>query len=71
MAKTVDVGNMGSAVKRVVLADDATVSDALTAAGLSADGKEVRCDGDVLTLTERVEGGSLLILTPKVKGGQA
>jgi putative ubiquitin-RnfH superfamily antitoxin RatB of RatAB toxin-antitoxin module len=68
---TVKVARLGTAVVEVALADDATVQDALTAAGLAIDGnEELRINSESVRTSDEVEDGDIVTLVPKVKGGQ-
>lgn len=64
----IKVAKLGAAVKEVMLADGATIEQALAAAEMSAEGFQVRVngrtpcgtlvDGDTLTLVPAIKGGS-------------
>lgn len=56
--------------KAVSVDRDATVSDAIAAAGFNADGYQVRADGRTLTNPDQegVTAGQSIILTRQVKG---
>ena len=67
MSKTVKVAKLGSAVVSVFLADEATLAQAITAAGMSTDGFQVRVNGR--TPCETIKDGDMVTLVPAVKGG--
>lgn len=54
--------------KAVLLPEDATVADALEAAGVSPDGFQIRRLGEAVDLTAIVRHGDRLTLTRQVKG---
>ena len=67
---TVKVARLGTTVQEVALNEGASVQDALTAAGLSVDGEDVRVNSSNAGLNDEVEDGDIVTLVPKVKGGQ-
>ena len=69
--KIVKVARLGTAVQEVAVADDATVQQALDAAGIDIDNEDVRIDGQSADLNSRLEGSNPLVtIVPKVKGGK-
>jgi len=69
--KIVKVARLGTAVQEVAVADDATVQQALDAAGIDIDNEDVRIDGQSADLDSRLEGSNPLVtIVPKVKGGK-
>lgn len=67
---TVKVARLGTTVQEVALDEGASVQDALTAAGLSVDGEDVRVNSSNASLTDEITDGDIVTLVPKVKGGQ-
>ena len=67
---TIKVARLGTTVQEVALNDGASVQDALTAAGLTVDGEDVRVNSSNAGLNDEVEDGDIVTLVPKVKGGQ-
>jgi sulfur carrier protein ThiS len=67
MSKTVKVAKLGSAVIELFLDDNATMEQAIAAAGLSADGFKVAVNGR--TPCGTLANGDLITLTPAIKGG--
>lgn len=64
----VNVGPLGN-VRQVVLSPDrATVGDAVRAAGLSAEGYEIRVAGDAVRTDARVADGQTILLLRAVRG---
>ena len=69
--KIVKVARLGTAVQEVAVADDATVQQALDAAGIDIDNEDVRIDGQSADLDSRLVGSNPLVtIVPKVKGGK-
>jgi len=68
MSKTVKVAKLGSAVVELFLDDAATVDQAIEAAGMSADGFQVRVNGR--TPCESLNNGDMITLVPAIKGGR-
>ena len=69
--KIVKVARLGTAVQEVAVSDDASVQDALDAAGIDIDNEDVRIDGQSADLDSRLEGTNPLVtIVPKVKGGK-
>jgi len=67
---TIKVARLGTTVLEVALNTGASVQDALTAAGLTVDGEDVRVNSSNAGLNDEVEDGDIVTLVPKVKGGQ-
>jgi uncharacterized Zn ribbon protein len=69
--KIVKVARLGTAVQEVAVADDASVQDALDAAGIDIDNEDVRIDGQSADLDSKLVGTNPLVtIVPKVKGGK-
>ena len=68
--KIVKVARLGTAVEEVAVADDATVQDALDAAGIEIENEDVRVDGSSSAVSSMIGSGSLITIVPKVKGGK-
>lgn len=68
---TVTVVQAPSNVKPVVLQPGATVADAIAAAGFSADGQELRVDGERVNLDDEIGANERVILTKRIKGSQS
>lgn len=69
--KIVKVARLGTAVQEVAVSDDATVQQALDAAGIDIDNEDVRIDGQSADLDSRLVGTNPLVtIVPKVKGGK-
>lgn len=66
--KTITVGHVPGALQTVAVEDGANVSDVLEAAGLSADGLEVRVNGSAASLDTSVPDNAKVYLVKKVKG---
>lgn len=66
----VKVAKLGGAVKEVALENGATIRTALAAAGVSADGFEVRLNGAPAGLDTPVRSGDIVTLVPQIKGGR-
>lgn len=67
MSKTIKVAKLGSAVVELFLADDATIEQAIEAAGMSASGFQTRVNGR--TPCGSLNNGDMITLIPVVKGG--
>jgi sulfur carrier protein ThiS len=63
----VKVAKIGSAVKEVMLADGATLEQALAAAEVDSDGFQVRVNGR--TPCGTIADGDMITLVPAIKGG--
>jgi len=68
--KIVKVARLGTAVQEVAVADDATVQQALDAAGIEIENEDVRIDGQSASLDSRLGTNALVTIVPKVKGGK-
>lgn len=66
----VKVARLGDRVQEVILADNATVQDALDAADINVDNEEIRLDNTTVGLNTRVRDKQLVTVVPKVKGGK-
>lgn len=68
-AGTVRIGQMPGRIEEYALEDGATFAEALSIAGLSSDGFEVKADGSKVTdLNSEVGSTSLILLAKQVKG---
>lgn len=68
--RIVKVARLGTAVMEVAVAEDATVQNALEAAGIEIENEDVRVDGRSSELSARIGSGNLITIVPKVKGGK-
>lgn len=69
--KTVQVGVFPGRIDSYVVEDGATVADALTIAGLSQGAEQdIKMDGEVVDATTAIGGGSLILLTKRIKGAR-
>lgn len=68
---TVKVAMVGQAVKEVAVDCGSTVGDALSIAGVSAEGYDVKMGGTTVDLSDTVSANALIILVKKIKGGIA
>lgn len=66
----VDVVVLGGEVKPLLMANDCTVEDCLTAAGFDTS-STVKVGGTEVALGDHPENGDRLVVTNKVKGGRA
>lgn len=67
-AGSVKVGQLPGKIEEYVFEDGTTVAQALELAGLSADGFEIKVDGNVAGMSDVVDGANMILLTKKVKG---
>ncbi len=77
--KTVKVAKLGSAVVELLLEDNATLEEAIAAAGISKDGCDVRINGrnscgtlndrDMITLVPAFKGGAEIMVKVAKLGG--
>jgi len=66
----VKLAKLGSAVKEFFLTDGGTsVADVLAQAGESAEGYEIRVDGNPATPETTLHDGAIITLVPAIKGG--
>ena len=65
---SVQVAVLGAPIQTVLLAEGATVTDALAAAGIDTS-SVCRCNGEEVSGEDVVENNDRLIITSKVKGG--
>lgn len=65
---TVNVGGPGNIKKVVLQGDRRTVADALAAAGMSANGYEVRVAGETVSLDRPLQDGQTVLLLRPVRG---
>lgn len=68
--RIVKVARLGTAVQEVAVSEEATVQDALDAAGIEIDNEDVRVDGHSSDLGSKIGSGNLITIVPKVKGGK-
>ena len=68
--RIVKVARLGTAVQEVAVSEEATVQDALDAAGIEIDNEDVRVDGHSSELSAKIGTGNLITIVPKVKGGK-
>ena len=68
--RIVKVARLGTAVQEVAVAEDASVKDALDAAGIDIENEDVRVDGRSSDLNSGIGSGNLITIVPKVKGGK-
>lgn len=64
----VRVGKMPGTITHVVLNGSHTVADALRAAGLDAAGYQIHVDGEIVGMTDELQGGDTVLLLKKIKG---
>lgn len=67
MSKTVKVAKLGAAVVELFLDDNATIDQAISAAGLDKTGYDVRVNGR--TSCGTLNNGDMVTLVPAIKGG--
>lgn len=68
---TVKVARTGGTVKEVLLAEGATVEEALTAAEIEyGDNSRIRVAGESVELDTELEDGDYVTVSGKVKGGK-
>ena len=65
---TVKIGQLPGAIQEVALNGGRTVNDALTGAGLSADGFEIRVNSSAASFETTLSDGDLVLLVKKIKG---
>jgi uncharacterized Zn ribbon protein len=68
--RIVKVARLGTAVQEVAVAEDASVQNALDAAGIEIDNEDVRVDGRSAEVSSQIGSGTLITIVPKVKGGK-
>jgi sulfur carrier protein ThiS len=68
--RIVKIARLGDAVQEVAVAEDATVQDALDAAGIEIENEDVRIDGSSAQTSSPIGSGNLVTIVPKVKGGK-
>lgn len=67
----VKVAPMGSEVHEYSLGEGGTVADALDAAEMDSDGRDIRVDSEPATLTTPLRDGDVITLVNKVEGGRS
>ena len=65
---TVNVGTPGNLKKVILQGKNPTVADALRAAELKSDGREIRMSGEKANLTDPVYDGRTILLFQAVRG---
>ena len=65
---TVRAGKLPGKINEIALNGDRTVSAALEAAELEADGFEVRVNGELAEMSTELREGDTVLLTKKTKG---
>jgi molybdopterin converting factor small subunit len=65
----VKVAKLGSAVKELFVEDGTSLVSALTSAGVSKEGMQVRINGAVVPDSTPVKDGDVVTLIPAIKGG--
>jgi len=65
----VKVAKLGTAVKEVAIDSGSVVEDALRAAEVTAEGFEIRINGNPVNLDSSIKTGDILTLVPQIKGG--
>lgn len=65
---SIKIGVMPGRIEEYVLEDGTTVAQALEIAGLSADGYEVKQDGNTVEDLNSLANGNVILLTKRVKG---
>ena len=68
--KIVKVARLGTQVQEVAVPENASVQEALDAAGIDIDNEDVRLDGRSVNTTTSIGTGNLITIVPKVKGGK-
>ena len=68
--KIVKVARLGTAVQQVAVDENASVQDALNAAGIEVENEDVRLDGHTVSTSSSIGTGGLITIVPKVKGGK-
>lgn len=69
MMELVKIAKLGSRVVEVSL-ENATVSDALRASGINAEGFELRVNGVPATLDTQLVESDVVTLVPQIRGGR-
>jgi len=68
---TIKIGTFPGELKEYVVENGTTVAEALALAGLTVGAEqEVKLDGEVVSTSDVVDGGSLLLVTKRLKGAQ-
>ena len=68
--KIVKVARLGTAVQEVAVSEDATVQDALEAAGIEIENEDARLDQRSVDVNSKIGSGNIITIVPKVKGGK-
>lgn len=68
--KIVKVARLGTAVQEVAVSDNATVQEALDAAGIEIENEDVRIDSSSVNVSSQIGNGTVITIVPKVKGGK-
>ena len=69
-AGTVKIGQLPGKIEEYTFEAGTNVAQALEVAGLSADGFEIKVDGNVADLNTPIDGASMVLLAKKVKGNK-
>ena len=65
----VKVATMAAEARDYCLGEGAKVADALTAADVESDGRDIRVNSDPSSLTDELRDGDVVTLVAKVEGG--
>ena len=68
--RIVKVARLGTAVLEVAVSENATVQNALDAAGIEVQNEDVRIDGRPADTRSQIGSGEVITVLPKVKGGK-
>lgn len=68
MTNTIKVGQLPGKIEEYTFEAGTTVAQALEIAGLSAEGFEIKIDGNVASESTVVDGANMILLAKKVKG---
>jgi putative ubiquitin-RnfH superfamily antitoxin RatB of RatAB toxin-antitoxin module len=66
----VKIGQMPGRIVEIVIDSEATIADAIELAGLTADGFQIKADGNTVTLDDKVGTANLILLAKMVKGNK-
>jgi len=65
----VKVAEMGAEVREFSLGAGASVTDALEAAEIESSGRDIRVNSEAATMTTELQDGDIVTLVNKVEGG--
>lgn len=68
MAEQVRVGRLPGRIQEVEIPQGGMIADILAVAELTADGYELRLNGSLAEINERVQPGDTVLLVKKIKG---